>query len=78
MTNLDEDPGGACARAEAVTVELLSQRRRLIAAAALAAGSGLTLTPLRARAAGTAMPSILKELDGAALALFDSAEASQW
>lgn len=78
MTKLDEDPGGACARAEAATVELLSQRRRLIAAAVLAAGSGLSLTPLRARATGTAMPSILKELDAAALALFDSAEASQW
>lgn len=78
MKTQDDDPGGACARAEAATAELLSQRRRLIAAAALAAGSGLSLTPMRARAAGTAMPSALKELDGAALALFDAAEAPRW
>jgi hypothetical protein len=78
MKTRDDDPGGACARAEAAAVELLSQRRRLMASAVLVAGSGLSLTPMQARAAETAMPSVLKDLDSAALALFDAAEASQW
>lgn len=73
------DLAGACARAEAATAELLSQRRRLLAAASLgpagvAAGA---LVPRWARAA-TALPAPVHDLDAAALALFDAAESGQW
>ena len=73
------DLAGHCARAEAATAELLSQRRRLIAAASfgpvrILAGA---LLPLRARAAA-ALPAPVHDLDADALALFDAAESGQW
>ena len=71
--------GGRCACAEAATAELLSQRRRLIAAASLGPVSALAgaLVPLHARAAA-GLPAPVHDLDAAALALFDAAESAQW
>ena len=74
-----QDLVGHCARAEAATAELLSQRRRLIAAASLSPVGVMAgaLVPLRARAA-TVLPAPVRDLDAAALALFDAAESGQW
>lgn len=82
MKPLDADRSEACARAEASTTALLAQRRRLLAAATLgpagiAAIAAATLSPRSAHAAaGT--PSPVRDLDAAAVALFDAAEAGQW
>lgn len=74
-----QDLTGHCARAEAATAELLSQRRRLIAAASLSPVGVMAgvLLPLRAHAAA-AVSAPVRDLDAAALALFDAAESGQW
>ena len=79
MSALHADRVGDCARAEAATAELLSQRRRLMAAASLGSVGVMAgvLLPLRARAAA-AVPAPVHDLDAAALALFDAAESGQW
>ncbi|WP_295637050.1 hypothetical protein [uncultured Methylibium sp.] len=79
MSAYRQDLTGHCARAEAATAELLSQRRRLIAAASLGPVGIMagTLAPLRARAAG-ALPSSVRDLDAAALVLFDAAASARW
>lgn len=79
MNALRADGVGDCARAEAATAELLSQRRRLMAAASLGPVGVMAgvLLPLRARAAA-AIPAQVRDLDAAALALFDAAESGQW
>ncbi|MEO7114928.1 MAG: hypothetical protein ABIZ18_03635 [Caldimonas sp.] len=63
--------GGAAARAsDAISV---SKRRLLGGTALLAVG-----VPIGARAAGTPVPGSIRELDNAAMALFDAAEAANW
>lgn len=79
MSALRTETAGRCARAREATADLLSQRRRLIAAASLGPVGVLAgaLLPLRARAAA-ALPAPVRDLDAAALVLFDAAESSQW
>lgn len=60
---------------------VLSSRRRLLAGAVALplAGLGLAIVPVvRARAATAGTPVAVRELDRAAMALFDAAEASRW
>ena len=70
----------ATSTAEAVDT-VVALRRRLLAGtvalplAALVAALGL---PVRARAATDMTPSALRDLDAAAMALFDAAETSRW
>ncbi|HWS05140.1 MAG TPA: hypothetical protein VN230_05075 [Burkholderiaceae bacterium] len=71
-----------CTRAQAATAALLAQRRRLLTAAALgpawlATAVATTLAPRGAHAAA-GLPAAVRELDAAAMALFDAAEASRW
>ena len=66
--------------AKALGTVVVPRRRRLAGAAALplaalAAALGL---PVRARAATDMTPSALRDLDAAAMALFDAGETSRW
>lgn len=64
----------------AAPVRELARRRALAAAAALPllASVAMTAAPRAARAAATALPQPVIELDRAAMALFDAAEGGQW
>lgn len=79
MKPFESQRSDACARAEAATTELLSQRRRLMSAAALGplALAAATMASRSARAAG-GPPEAVRDLDAAAMALFDAAEAGRW
>ncbi len=66
--------------APAAPVRELPRRRALAAAAALPLLASIVMTaaPRSARAATSAVPRPVIELDRAAMALFDAAEAGQW